>query len=492
MTEILGHVDALSVCRRIVFEDRRLSGMELIRRIGINLGRELGMRWVLIGRFDGDQVVHSDFMVRDAVEEEPVSFALEGSILQGLQDRRCVCIAADQGAKDFPRDSLLQRTEAKSYAGAPLLTPDGEMLGGIVMLHDDALPLGAELVEGILEFVSARVAVEFERDQGELPDYDVQPAGYPSDAGEPSSYARRDVATLDAPSVRREVPGRGPSAEVPARPGASVGWRLQNEGSWPISRLSGIRVSRLDQHQTLELLERWMGEDRPRRVATANVDFLQRAGADSALRNALQTADLVTADGAPLVMWSRMLGESIPERVAGSDLIEPLAARAARDGRRVFLLGGLAGAAKDTARLLMEQNPSLRLAGFSDVRVDLDDEFLCRRIAADVRATGAHLLLVGLGSPKQELFLQRYLEMTGARVGIGVGASFDFLSGRVRRAPKWLQKLGLEWAFRAATDPKRLGLRYMRNIPYALRMTAGLAMLPRPRSRAAQPDERSA
>ena len=147
---------------------------------------------------------------------------------------------------------------------------------------------------------------------------------------------------------------------------------------------------------------------------------------------------------------------------------------------------GLPGAAEGTARLLMKQNPSFRLAGFSEVRVDLDNEFRCRRIASDIRASGADLLLVGLGSPKQELFLQRYLEMTGAKVGIGVGASFDFLSGRVRRAPKWIQKLGLEWAFRAATAPKRLGLRYMRNIPYAMRMTMGLAMLPRPRSRAAK------
>ena len=82
------------------------------------------------------------------------------------------------------------------------------------------------------------------------------------------------------------------------------------------------------------------------------------------------------------------------------------------------------------------------------------------------------LVRVGLGSPKQELFLQRYLARTGAKVGIGVGASFDFLSGRVRRAPKWLQRLGLEWAFRAVTEPTRLGARYMRNIPYALQMTA--------------------
>jgi len=257
-------------------------------------------------------------------------------------------------------------------------------------------------------------------------------------------------------------------------------WQSLLSGRVPTTRLAGVGISRLDQRQTLDLLMKWMEEGRPRRVATANVDFLQRATTDVALREALETADLVTADGAPLVMWSRMLGERIPERVTGSDLLVPLAARAALEGRSVFLLGGMPGAAKDTANLLMKQSADFRLAGYSEARIDLSDEVGCHAVAEDIRASGADLLFVGLGSPKQELFLQRYLAHTGAKVGIGVGASFDFLSGRVRRAPKWLQSLGLEWAFRAATEPTRLGARYMRNIPYALQMTAGIALVSRP------------
>lgn len=267
---------------------------------------------------------------------------------------------------------------------------------------------------------------------------------------------------------------------TPAPAQIDAKWQLLTNDQVPTSKMAGLSISRLGQRRTLDLLAKWMAEDRPRRVATANVDFLQRANADVTLRGALETADLVTADGAPLVMWSRMLGERIPERVTGSDLLMPLAARAAQEGRSVFLLGGMPGAAKDTANLMMQESTNFRLAGYSEARVDLADEVRCRSVAEDIRASGADLLFVGLGSPKQELFLQRYIEQTGAKVGIGVGASFDFMSGRVRRAPKWLQKIGLEWAFRAATEPKRLGLRYMRNIPYAMRMTAGLAVLPRP------------
>lgn len=272
---------------------------------------------------------------------------------------------------------------------------------------------------------------------------------------------------------------------IPAQAQREASKQLLACSHLPTSRLAGMKISRLNQQQTLDLLAKWMCEDQPRRVATANVDFLQRANLDAALRNALETADLVTADGAPLVMWSRMLGERIPERVTGSDLLVPLAARAAREGRSVFLLGGLPGAAKDTANLLMDHNAGFQLAGYSEARIDLNDEAGCRSVAEDIRASGADLLFVGLGSPKQELFLRRYLAQTGAKVGIGVGASFDFLSGRVRRAPKWLQRIGLEWAFRAATEPKRLGIRYMRNIPFALKVTARLAVTSRPAAKAA-------
>ena len=246
--------------------------------------------------------------------------------------------------------------------------------------------------------------------------------------------------------------------------------------SIPCTRLAGLPISRLDQAQTLDLLSVWMRGPSARRVATANVDFLQRADSDPAMREALVSADLVTADGMPLVWWSRMLGEVIPQRVTGSDLVEPLVARAAREGHGVYFLGGLPGAAAATAAMLQQRHPELRVAGVSEARVDLQDTAAMAVITQAIRDSGAALLLVALGSPKQELFLHRHLADTGARVGLGIGATFDFLSGRIRRAPKLMRRCGLEWLFRAATEPARLGRRYLQNIPFALRMTVSILL----------------
>lgn len=248
----------------------------------------------------------------------------------------------------------------------------------------------------------------------------------------------------------------------------------------PTTRIAGVPISCLSTAATMSLLRRWLGEGRSRRVATANVDFLCRAQQDAALRAALCSADLVTADGMPLVWWSRWTERAVPERVTGSDMLEPLVAAAAQDGRSVYFLGGAPGVAQGAAELLQERHPSLRIAGVDSPAIDLADAAGNRAVAARVRATGASLLLVALGCPKQELFLQHYLAATGAAVGIGVGASFDFLVGRVARAPRAMQKVGLEWLFRAATEPRRLGRRYLGNLPFALRTTAQTVWSGRP------------
>lgn len=244
---------------------------------------------------------------------------------------------------------------------------------------------------------------------------------------------------------------------------------------FPVAEADGIPIAALTFAETADLLTDWLvaapAASRPRRVATANLDFLRIAREDPAFRQALVTSDLVTADGWPVV-WlterhaARCGGPAATERVAGSDLVPELIARCAAKGRSVWFLGGAPGTAAESAAILTQRYPGLRVAGVSAPRVDLKDTDACARIAAEIRAARTDLLLVGLGAPKQDLFLARWITATGARVGIGVGGTFDFLSGRIQRAPGAFRATGLEWAWRLAKEPRRLAGRYGADAAY--------------------------
>lgn len=225
--------------------------------------------------------------------------------------------------------------------------------------------------------------------------------------------------------------------------------------------LEGVRISRLNLSETVVRLGEWLEGSQPRRVATANLDFLRIARRNLALKDALDGCDLVTADGAPLVWLSRLTKTRISERVAGSDLVVPLVQEAARRGASVYLLGGGAEVAKKAAAALRERVPGLRILGAEGPEVRMEDEGQCEEIAERVRRRGPDLLLLALGCPKQELFAARYGERCGARVTLGVGATFDFLAGTKRRAPRVMQRGGIEWLFRLVQEPRRLGMRYL-------------------------------
>lgn len=238
----------------------------------------------------------------------------------------------------------------------------------------------------------------------------------------------------------------------------------------PTVELGGIPVSRLGFEDTIALILRWMEEGQPRRVATANLDFLELSHRDPELHEALRTADLVTADGTPLVWLSRMHKRPIDERVAGSDLVPRLFAECARAGRSIYVFGGMPGVGEEVVQRMGERFPDLRIAGQSSPMVDLGDEVGCRRIAQEIRRTEPDLILVALGCPKQDLFLARYAHVIGRGVGIGIGATLDFLAGKVQRAPAWLGPLCLEWVYRLAQEPRRLGGRYARDARHMLRL----------------------
>lgn len=237
----------------------------------------------------------------------------------------------------------------------------------------------------------------------------------------------------------------------------------------PAVGVDGVRISTLGFAATVERIGEWLDTPGPRRVATANLDFLRIASEDTEFRAALASSDLVTADGWPVVRLARQRGGRIDERVAGSDLVPALAAECARRGRSVYLLGGFPGTAAEAAAKLVEANPGLRIAGAAWPRVDLNDDAACAALAAEIRETEADLLLVGLGAPKQDVFLARWIGETGCRVGLGVGGTFDFVAGRIRRAPRIAQTLRLEWAWRLAKEPRRLLGRYAADARYLVR-----------------------
>ncbi len=199
-------------------------------------------------------------------------------------------------------------------------------------------------------------------------------------------------------------------------------------------------------------------------VFTPNVDHVVKASANPAFKQAYDRVSLSVADGMPLIWVSPLLGCALPERVAGSDLLVPVLQIAARRKWRVYLLGGAPGVAPAVAKLLTEEM-GVAVAGWDDCRINADgsdaDGGSFRRAAA----AKADLIFVALGPPKQELWIDRARDHIGPAVALGVGASLDFLVGKYKRAPRWMGRVGLEWAYRLSQEPRRLWRRYLVEAP---------------------------
>jgi exopolysaccharide biosynthesis WecB/TagA/CpsF family protein len=195
-------------------------------------------------------------------------------------------------------------------------------------------------------------------------------------------------------------------------------------------------------------------------VVTPNVDFLVKARRDPELHRILGKADLVLCDGKPLVWASRWLGNPLPCRVAGSDLIPSLLARASERGWRIFLLGGAAGVAAEASRRIGADFPLLPPVGHHSPPLSNLDDMDGAEIAERVRAEKPDILLVCFGCPKQEKWISRNLGVLRVPVMIGAGGTVDFLAGRLARAPLWMRRSGTEWLFRLLQEPGRLAMRY--------------------------------
>ena len=215
----------------------------------------------------------------------------------------------------------------------------------------------------------------------------------------------------------------------------------------------------------LAQIERFVQEGGPHLVATVNPEFVMRAQKDSNFARVLESADLCLADGTGVVWAARRLGCALQGPVAGADLVEPLAAMCARRGFRVFLLGAKPGVADELASKLRAANPGLKAAAHpGGPDPSFDAETLER-----IRSHRTDVLLVAFGAPAQELWIDRMKDRLGVAVAAGVGGSFDYLTGRVPRAPEWMRRAGLEWMHRLAYQPWRI--RRMAVLPaYAIKV----------------------
>jgi N-acetylglucosaminyldiphosphoundecaprenol N-acetyl-beta-D-mannosaminyltransferase len=221
--------------------------------------------------------------------------------------------------------------------------------------------------------------------------------------------------------------------------------------------LFGVPMDALTMDETVRMIDRRIAAGEFTQHVVVNVAKLVQMQDDPELAAAVRACDIINIDGAGIVLGGRFLGLSIPERVAGIDLFEKLLAHGERAGRSVYLLGAKPEVIEKAAANVRSRFPGLKLAGFHHGYFWDDEESMVRQI----RASGAEMLFVGIGSPLKERFIDRWRDQFGVLFAMGVGGTFDVVAGKVRRAPKWMQRLGLEWFFRVLQEPRQMWRRYL-------------------------------
>lgn len=226
--------------------------------------------------------------------------------------------------------------------------------------------------------------------------------------------------------------------------------------------LLGIRFHNVTLDEFFHQVDCMVAARQPSFIVTPNIDHVVRLGQDAEFQRAYARAALVVCDSTPLLWASRLLGVPLRQKLSGSDLVDWLSAHAARAGHRVFLLGAAPGVADEARTILTTRYPGLQIVGVYSPPLgferDLEES---TRIAALVKALRPDLCFVALGSPKQEKWMAGHVQACEVPVMLGIGAGLDFVTGRFRRAPRWMQRCGLEWLWRLCSDPRRLFKRYV-------------------------------
>lgn len=227
--------------------------------------------------------------------------------------------------------------------------------------------------------------------------------------------------------------------------------RRANRGNRDRSEVLGMPIDKVDMVGALRRIERFL-QGGSHQVITANAEIFYRATFDDELGRIIRAADMVLADGAGLVWAAEFLGDPVPERVAGIDLTTSVLELSSRAGHKVYFLGSAPGVAEKARDALRRRFPTLNVVGVHDGYFGGEEE---GNLIADIRDSGAQVLLVALGAPRAEKWIHANAKKLSVPVMMGVGGSFDVYAGVAKRAPKWMQNSGLEWAYRLLRQPTR-------------------------------------
>jgi N-acetylglucosaminyldiphosphoundecaprenol N-acetyl-beta-D-mannosaminyltransferase len=225
--------------------------------------------------------------------------------------------------------------------------------------------------------------------------------------------------------------------------------------------LNGSLIDQVDFADAVARIRGFLTAGREHQVVTVNLDFLSIAERDPHFRDTINRADLAVADGMPVVWASRLTETPLPQRIAGVDLVDACCELAAEVAGGIFLLGAAPGVAEEAAQRMKDLYPGLQIAGtysppFGELTPQENE-----RIVERIRAARPTFLFVALGAPRQDQWIRAHLGQLGVPVSMGVGCVLDLLAGNVSRAPQWMQRSGLEWAYRLGQEPGRLWRRYI-------------------------------
>lgn len=255
---------------------------------------------------------------------------------------------------------------------------------------------------------------------------------------------------------------------------------MKDEGTSPVPLvIYGVPYHNVTFEEAIDWIIERVRSGRPANIATANLDFVTKAWKDPELQRILIDADLVLADGFPMVKLSPFYGPALKARVTGSDLTPMLAERAASEGMSIYGLGSASGVAERAMEMLKQRCPDLNVAGtyappFAPL-LEMDHSDILQRI----EKADPDILFVAFGAPKQDKFIGMHVRGWNVPVAMGVGASLDFITGEQKRAPVWMQTCCIEWFWRICRDPRRLFTRYMANLYFLLTATRQMVLIHR-------------
>jgi N-acetylglucosaminyldiphosphoundecaprenol N-acetyl-beta-D-mannosaminyltransferase len=234
-----------------------------------------------------------------------------------------------------------------------------------------------------------------------------------------------------------------------------------------VSRILGVAISRIDLQGTMDTMCQWIEAGEKKRLCVTPVNCVLWARQQASLRHLYNSADLTLADGVPLLWASRFLGEPIPGRVTGLDLLPAFTRIAAERGYTFFFLGAREGVGATLAHVLSQQSPSLKIVGtYTPPFATTFSAQENAKMIAKINAVKPNVLWVSLTAPKQDLWIYEHFDQLDVNIAIGVGGAFEVTAGLISRAPLWMQRAGLEWLYRFSREPGRLFRRYFLEAPW--------------------------